>query len=1279
MKKISIVSEKNEENNAYEIRTIVIFDDNKAPEIINYEGVQNLMSVVEFAEKNGLDILGNDGIKPALENGLIEVISSANKKAMAELKAEIVREQLAHTQEEELTEEEQMENAINEELNELKEKNEEEPVEEKITSENTSFEEREVNSIPLPTEYRELAEYFRLEMIRANGQLPPQGLARIEELKSNEKVAGLEQARENVIAAEQSYDKFENKDSKEAQDALNDLREKMSAYQTLHEQYREELANVIKSLSKKEEEEKIEEPKKAVLKRNRLDLSVEDREYAEYLRLNILRSKKQLPPVGLARIEELKNLNEKVAGLEQARENVLAAMDRYNSIEDKTSPTAILAERDIKDRQREYDNLQARYRKEFAETIKNARTIEEEKIDEIEEQVNREDQTNVIPQDEQTEENTVEVEPQVEETQVEETQVEEAQVEEKPIENVTPVVEEPRTEEQVESETLDEQNNNVQETKEEPKVEPVIVPVEEKPIETTKSEPETTKVEENPKIKIVKDAEPKEAKGVNPVTDETTDVEYKDEDGKDHTIQVRKTSKLKEWLKRIGAFALGIVSGIGAFTGISALINKNKENKEEIIPPVVIETPEPEQENIINNTFVTPILLNYFNEYNVPTNTRIFLQQKEVMEFLSNYKNEAQLKEVISALAYGYEANVLTTKDGNFRLDEDGNNYLTSFTRDFLCSKAVVNGYSPREMLVLFGGQPVTYEQLMNGFKNYTYTVTTYGMNATEGLPFKYLTNNNEESTKVLNEIQNRLLEVNRNRKNNTLNSNITDDFIAYVFETYVLNDESLNLTHGAKTVGAALVSSFTAIQANLANGEPLYLHEDHGYAKAGINLKEVDGRFTFETSDKEEYEFTNLYDVMNHGYGDLDKTAARCLSEQSAILASLQTMQQLANSSEDVARLDLANALYQNGLKTHADRISAGSKSDALLDDILTINPMLQDEVEAYRSAIRNDSIAYVPFDKTVEGVDRLLGIQYRDKNNYADLINNRRNQVSLSNNFTVVNGITYTKVEKEKYTGGHSNGNSNSNSNDNSDRRIVSQTTVETHEKIDEDDLTAEEQEQAQQQIQQIEQQQEQQNQEQAQKIEEAKEDLREGVEEGLTQQQLEQVAAESGITLDPNYQQNMQEALEEQRKGEEERLRQEEEIRRQNEEAERAAREAAEREAQQQAEELRRQQKLINQSMMIDQEGEQENTQNPEEQQNPDQQNQDQQTQEDPTHQGPATGIDQTDEGRIDEEAGEEVYNPNTASIKDELNALKRAALALNVEADDLGIEQSGPKLG
>ena len=164
------------------------------------------------------------------------------------------------------------------------------------------------------------------------------------------------------------------------------------------------------------------------------------------------------------------------------------------------------------------------------------------------------------------------------------------------------------------------------------------------------------------------------------------------------------------------------------------------------------------------------------------------------------------------------------------------------------------------------------------------------------------------------------------------MTSTHTDDFIEKVFNLFVVNDETINMSEGAKTVCAAIVDSYVAMQSNFDNAEALYLHEDRGLAKAGINLCEIDGEFAFEYPDKTHYEFTSLFDVMNHGYGDVNETAARCYSQQDEISTALNKALELDLSTVDEAVKDLEYALYQEGFDEQALKLHHGNISHRFL-----------------------------------------------------------------------------------------------------------------------------------------------------------------------------------------------------------------------------------------------------------------------------------------------------------------------------------------------------------
>ncbi|MBR1386527.1 MAG: hypothetical protein IJ568_06825, partial [Bacilli bacterium] len=219
MKKINIVSEKNENTNAYEIKTIVIFEDNKTPKIINYEGIQDLLSIVKVAEENGFDILGSDGIRPAINAGLIEIVSRSNEKAMSLLKTQILSEQLKYGEEKEEKEE-----IANTEVNKRKVY-------------------KAVGRVKynLPKSKEEIAEYFKLNNKRSNNDISIEDAERIDELaRSNKKIGELELARKEMIAA---------MDKATVSGLVADeseLEEKKNTYRKLFEECRRDLSNSIK-------------------------------------------------------------------------------------------------------------------------------------------------------------------------------------------------------------------------------------------------------------------------------------------------------------------------------------------------------------------------------------------------------------------------------------------------------------------------------------------------------------------------------------------------------------------------------------------------------------------------------------------------------------------------------------------------------------------------------------------------------------------------------------------------------------------------------------------------------------------------------------------------------------------------------------------------------------------------------------------------------------------------------------------------------------------------
>ena len=964
-KKISIVNEYNQETKKWEIKQIVIFKEDGAPIISNFKGTNHLVTFVKIMEAKGYDIM-KDGLRKAINDGVVNVVSKSNDKEMSLLNAEILSEQIKYQKEVK---------------NEKKSVDEEKP------------------RIKLTKEDVELAEYFRKEILRDNGMLPPVGQKEIEELaKTNERVAALEKARELVNS---------NKLSKEA-------------FQKLHDEYRLQLASAIKEASQKSEKEEAEQAKK---------LPKEDAELIEYFRKEILRNNGMLPPVGEKAIEELAKTNERVKNLENAKKMVA-----NKEISEKT-----------------YEALRNAYRAQLAESIKR---------------------------------NSVNVEPT------------KAKVE--PVKAKVSTVS-PKVAPEYAKETFAPKVENKKEkvSTVPPKVAPEYTKETVKPSEVKSND--KTKTDDDNKIKINKEKSKKPVTAVN-INETKTDDEIK-------TVPVGKekfTVRVKKAWKKVVATVLAAAAAVGAALGIDKLIKRNKNNSNITpIPTVthnqnVTPAPTPAQVPVLVNT----VMNNYCNEYNVPANTRAFLGQQKVLNFLSQYKNESQLREAISALCYGYEANLLIDKNGNFKVDDQGNLYLYSFTNDFLCAKAVVNNYTPEQMLAVFGNTDVTYEQIMDGFKEYWRTVRTYSTVATEKLPFRYLTNSDADATKALNGLFDKIIDVNVNRQNGTLTSEHTDNFIVAVDELFVQNDQGLKLTEGTKTIAAAIVDGYVAVQSQVANGEALYLHTDHGYAKAGINLKEVDGHFVIESEDKTAFEFTNLFDVVNHTYADANRYNSNCLREKEILLTNINEMHKLARETESNVRINFATLLYRNGMIDYANKVLYGNYSQDLLDRIENANPTLATEIDTFQRNLATAQSEYVPFNVTTNGIDELLGIKGL-KNNHIPFINKIREE-ALDANYTLVNGKWYT--DGKGYNRGWSG--------------IGSTSTTTTHvEEVDYDDLTNEEKKEADKQREELKNKQEEENKRREEEARKVAQEIVDGIQNGtMSDDEAMKKASDVGLIIEP-----------------------------------------------------------------------------------------------------------------------------------------------------------------
>ncbi len=540
MEKVCIVSEKNTVSNDYHIQTIVIFHDNKAPNIIEYKDVQDLMPVVVFAEKKGFDLL-KDGIKPSLDAGIIQVISKSNEKEIARLNVEIKDEQLKYSNN----------NKVLENKNDILEI-------EKLDEDSD-----------LTDDYVGYVEYLKLFNLRLAGNLTEEGYKEINKLRNtNSIVSTLEVARDDVIRLNDAYIiSSKNKDAN-LESIKNELNNKKKIYSYLREKYRNDLINMVNRSEVKENND-FNKQEDVV----GLNMSDEDKQYASYLRLNLLRKKRQLSPNEIDEIKRLRSINKIVNVLETLRDNVIESSKKAKMLKNIGSIGAERAEKELNINQKVYDDTFEYYRNEFFNLVKNnnnrlmiqQNVVEEPKFagNNVLDPFKTRDKVSIIV--------PVENKKQVNE--------------EKPI-DVQDVNDQTNEEKPIDVQDVNDQTN------------------EEKPIDVQENNEQTNEeksADSNDKnnFVLVDDRKAKNLKELNLKNNLTVSVGTQDKDGNKIKVLVKVTSKLKEFFEKFCATFLGIVSGVKEFFEMNDSYSLNESDVQEEIND---DKPSEVSEDISNST-----------------------------------------------------------------------------------------------------------------------------------------------------------------------------------------------------------------------------------------------------------------------------------------------------------------------------------------------------------------------------------------------------------------------------------------------------------------------------------------------------------------------------------------------------------------------------------------------------------------------------------------------------------------------------------------------------
>ena len=123
-----------------------------------------------------------------------------------------------------------------------------------------------------------------------------------------------------------------------------------------------------------------------------------------------------------------------------------------------------------------------------------------------------------------------------------------------------------------------------------------------------------------------------------------------------------------------------------------------------------------------------------------------------------------------------------THKENNFRLSEDGDNYLDLYLPELLSLDLVINDYSQEELNELLGNLTVTKEDLNTHLNNIYMNLMVYYMTATEPSGISSLIKDENEKA-LFEKIEEKALNLNKDYSEENINDFLSEEIVEAVFK----------------------------------------------------------------------------------------------------------------------------------------------------------------------------------------------------------------------------------------------------------------------------------------------------------------------------------------------------------------------------------------------------------------------------------------------------------------------------------------------------------------
>lgn len=311
--------------------------------------------------------------------------------------------------------------------------------------------------------------------------------------------------------------------------------------------------------------------------------------------------------------------------------------------------------------------------------------------------------------------------------------------------------------------------------------------------------------------------------------------------------------------------------------------------------------------------------------------------EESIEQLLSRLEDGSFAKnEYTKVLNFCRNFNSAAAKEGNFRLTEDKDNYLTISAEEALYTSAVLNNYSADELMQIFGTKTLDYNKVLDAYNSVCEKIKVYNMNAKLPSGIEGLMNKPD----LYYASENSVLAFNKNNSDE-----LSDQVILTYKNNFVNYGVDKNSTPGVAYISTMPIEGFK--DANVNNSNILKY-------KGSFNEKGIENGESISDINKEVSK--NNYQKM------ITESLKSNISEYNTKIATKLS----------ASKNELVEALKNAGEDDLAAKVESRTDISSLEDEIEKNGADFLDLYNNYQKVVNGINSSAIPVDYFIEAIDK-------------------------------------------------------------------------------------------------------------------------------------------------------------------------------------------------------------------------------------------------------------------------------------------------------------------